>query len=266
MPRAGSCVEELPPTPRSTSSTASSTRRRYAKTPVLRIGQLEGYSETGPEKPSDVELIAEQYRALLGDDVQYETKWQDADTRQLSIETIRSAITKRSPRPQVQREWTPPLDTELVSPTSEGTLVDFEEDAAIYFKPAFTPEPLSPIPEDGAYSRPPSPPSPGSSNTLGVQICMDLLARELTSAVRRGGGEPGGEVPPQLVWLMIEAYEKLRDQVQGMQLPAEELKALEDMFDVWLQALYRVHEGIIDVRSRCADEDEMDGLGTEEAD
>lgn len=135
------------------------------------------------------------------------------------------------------------------SPTSDRTLVDFEEDV-IYFKPAFSPEALSPIPED--EDAPPMSPAtltPGGPRpeALSLQIAMELLTDELDGTTRRDAGRGAGvaRVLPLQTWVMIEAYEKLRGQVLGMHMPKSEALALTDMFDVWLRALYRVHEGLI---------------------
>lgn len=205
-------------------------------------------------------------------------EWHAAKTRQNTLETIRSALSRRSPLPppppikapppvslqSYSRQLTPPvLDPELEggSPTSDGTLVDFEEDAAIYFKPSFSPEALSPIPEDDdGFSPSPNNPlrsPPPRPDALSLQITMELLSRELAGTLRRNNRRPqrgggGGyaaaktEIPPLQTWLMIEAYEKLRDQVLEMHLPVTQAHALQDMFDVWLNALYRVHEGLAD--------------------
>lgn len=287
-------AEELPPlpSPHSTLSSSSSAMRRYAKTPVTRIGQLEG--ESSPtrlgHKATDVELIAEQYRALLDahsyedlhadplmNEQQEADEWHDARTRQNSLDTIRSAVSRRSPLPPPlppPRQLTPPglgldLDAEG-SPTSDGTLVDFEEDA-IYFKPAFSPEALSPIPEDEDFS-PLSSPLPPRSDALSLQITMELLTKELAGSLRRNRPRRGGaatNVPPLQTWLMIEAYEKLRDQVLDMHLPVEEAHALQDVFDVWLRALYRVHEGLAEADAKMVyvpGEGEVEALQTVDLD
>lgn len=328
-------AEDLPPplpSPRfkaSTPASSLSATRRYAKTPVLRIGQLEGYYDAPlpplPKEASDVERIAEQYRALLGarsedhldeggarakgegdndndDEEEEEEQWFDAeDARQQSMDAIRSAITRRKPPPAQllppprlrMQPPTPPADggsdyDEEISfedvdaegsPTSDGTLVDFEEDA-IYFKPAFSPYGLSPIPEDGAGS--PVWPSEEASraappsadvHALGLQICMDLLTRELASSLRRtrpqrGAGvdgeaeaEESAERPSLQVWLMIEAYEKLRDRVLDMHLGPEQERALDDMLGTWLGALYKVHDDLVDERqSWSPSEGEVEAL------
>lgn len=244
--------------------------RRYAKTPVTRIGQLEG--EPSPtwmgHKVSDVDLIAEQYRALLVaqsyEDLQQgdalteqqdeDEEWYDARTRQNSLDTIRSAVSRRSPLPPtlLQRQLTPPgleeIDAAEGSPTSDGTLVEFEEDA-IYFKPAFSPEALSPIPEDEGLSPTWSPPP--QADALSLQITMELLTKELAGTLRRNRSQgPAADVPSLQTWLMIEAYEKLRDQVLDMHLPKGEAHALQDMFNVWLRALYKVHDGLAEARAK----------------
>lgn len=260
--------------------------RRYAKTPVTRIGQLEG--ESSPTRPghkfSDVEAIAGQYRALLDkrsyedlqEDVELEQdgdEWHDARTRQGSLDTIRSAVSRRSPLPPapLQRQATPPggfdLDVEA-SPTSDGTLVDFEEDA-IYFKPSFSPEALSPIPEDESLSPMWSPPP--QPDTLSMQITMELLTKELAGSLRRNNRSKSNatDVPSLQTWLMIEAYEKLREQVLDMQLPTAEAHALQDIFDVWLSALYKVHDGLVEARAKTLyvpEEDEVEALQTVDLD
>ncbi|ROV91069.1 hypothetical protein VMCG_09582 [Cytospora schulzeri] len=275
-----------------------------------------------------------------------EGKQHDAETRQASVDAIRGAILRRrSPSqsnsplplpipppppppttapppppptsaPPVLPTLTPEWEQPEGSPTSDGTLVAFEEDA-IYFKPvSYSPEALSPILEDEAAaddptaqnyqpsssytsfynptatghghsysssststtstsnstssssSSPQSPqPPPPRPDVLSLQIAMDLLTRELSSAVRsnnnnnnnHNSNEGLSRAPAQQqqqqqqqqadvrslqVWVMIEAYEKLRDQVLEMNvgMPVEEVRALMGMFNMWIRALYGVHE------------------------
>ncbi|PSR84317.1 hypothetical protein BD289DRAFT_434328 [Coniella lustricola] len=259
-------VQEIPLSPRTSTSSSRSREsiRKYAKTPVFRVGQLEAWddhpvdsSSSGPPSllppflsPSSLsaettarrasgasEVMAEQYRALLAPQTQtYEQfssdlvrEWEERqneeemETRQHSIETIRSAITRRSPLPRgagAEAE----ADNKS-SPSSDTTLVDFEEDAAIYFKPAFTPETLTPIPEHQALSAAATTASGSSSfyeltgsgnssngnihgfgsgtgngngngnvdNGLGLQMSVDLLTRELALAIGRGSPAAGGD-------------------------------------------------------------------------
>lgn len=231
---------------------ASSSLRRYAKTPVRRVGQLEAASAT----PPGAERIAEQYRALLRsrshDDLRCGG---EADMRQTSPSASASASASPTPRG---------------SPTSEGTLVAFEEDT-IFFKPvSFWPEPLYPIREgggagdDGEHGRyggrqvegGQAPgralPQPG---VLSLQIATSLLARELSRAVSNEALRAPTDVRQLQAWVMIEAYEALRDQVLQMGLPAGECEALSATFDVWLRALYRVHDGFAREASGPSDSD-----------
>lgn len=277
-------------TPRTTASpkSTSSSLRRYAKTPVLRVGQLEANVATAPGAGP----IAEQYRALLRsrshDDLQRGSAGDgadvnDADTRQTSIEAIRGATRRRSPLPPAlspstlgagELEAQAELDTgpePRGSPTSDGTLVAFEEDT-IFFKPvSFWPEPLSPIREgvggggqDGDHDhndnsrnvglgRSERPlPQPG---VLSLQIATNLLSRELSCAVSNEALRAPTDVRQLQTWVMIEAYEALRDQLLQMGLPADETEALGAAFDMWLRALYRVHDGFARETSGPSDSD-----------
>lgn len=273
-------------TQRATASprSASSSLRRYAKTPVLRVGQLEANVDT----PPGAESIAEQYRALLKSrshddlhrgDAGDGTDGNDAGTRQTSIEAIRGATRRRSPLPPVpspsstlaagESEPQPELDTgpePRGSPTSDGTLVAFEEDT-IFFKPvSFWPEPLSPVREGGGdcqevdyegrnfgLGRSERPlPQPG---VLSLQIATNLLSKELSCAVSNEALRAPTDVRQLQTWVMIEAYEALRDQVLQMGLPADESEALRAAFGMWLRALYRVHDSFARETSGPSDSD-----------
>src|SRR5262249_15726801 len=108
------------------------------------------------------------------------------------------------------------------SPTSDdGTLISFEEDT-VYFKPvSFSPEPRSPT---HGYSSSLGSNASNASNpfaspdNLSLQICLDLLTRELSSAISDRRQKPGNEISALQVWVMIEAFERLRDQVAEMRL------------------------------------------------
>lgn len=233
--------------------------------------------------------MAEQYRSLLrsrsyddlhrtdgGDDID----GNDAETRQTSIEAIRGATRRRSPLLPLSPSSTlgagelepqPELDASPEprgSPTSDGTLVAFEEDT-IFFKPvSFWPEPLSPIREGRGYqddnydnydSRnvglgPPERPLP-QPGVLSLQIATNLLSKELSCAVSNEALRAPTDVRQLQTWVMIEAYEALRDQVLQMALPAQETEALRGTFDMWLSALYRVHDSFARETSGPSDSD-----------
>ncbi|OIW24838.1 hypothetical protein CONLIGDRAFT_70280 [Coniochaeta ligniaria NRRL 30616] len=124
------------------------------------------------------------------------------------------------------------------SPTSDGTLVAFEEET-IYFKPhSFSPEPSSPL---HSYNSPMASPLP-TPNNIGLKICVDLLARDITSAVTRNDQQPPADASALQIWTMIEAYEKLRDRIWESDLRYDELMSLEQSFDMWLKALSAAHD------------------------
>ncbi|ROV87483.1 hypothetical protein VSDG_09799 [Cytospora chrysosperma] len=312
--------------------TSLSLLRRHPKPPVIRIAQLGGNDEAArTDKAPGVEQIPDQYRAVPGPRADASSKGRedgrrhDAETRQASVDAIRGAILRRrSPvrpsSPLPSPSTAPPVPAALAtrltseweqpegSPTSDGTLVAFEEDA-IYFKPvSYSPEALSPILEDdvddptspnyhpsyssfynpagygplpplsspssSSYAPPSSPqrPAPPPAATprpdvLSLQIAMDLLTRELSSAVSNESPKAPADVRSLQIWVMIEAYERLRDQVMEMNvgMPVEEVRALMGMFNMWIRALQGVQQRFRD-RGRPGLVGGVEGLQTEDLD
>jgi hypothetical protein len=249
--------------PRSSSDTATSytnsprlsigsTTRRYAKTPILRIGQLEGRSPRvafAPQKVSEAEIIAESYRALLESRCSFRPVRRFDSCASLYEDSLSEQV------PDISSDDTPGgtvLDMPLISksgmgsPSSDdGTLVGFEEDT-IYFKPISFEDlsaPPSPCPLENDTPRSSTPMiSPPEDPSL--HLCFDLLTRELSSAVSGSPQRPSAETSALQIWVMIEAYEKLRNQVRNMGLDEEKTKSTQSMFDVWLRALYAIHDGM----------------------
>jgi hypothetical protein len=69
------------------------------------------------------------------------------------------------------------------------------------------------------------------------------------------------------IWVMIEAYERLRDQVMEMNvgMPVEEMRALMGMFNMWIRALQGVQERFRD-RGRPGLVGAVEGLQAEDLD
>ncbi|KAF3347388.1 hypothetical protein VdG2_04478 [Verticillium dahliae VDG2] len=237
--------------PTSSTSTASSVKRR-AKTPVTSIGQLEagsfGRNSTDASKVTSVDRIAAQYQALLepsDTDSIYTDCYSDPPPR--SERRLTSSGTRR----QDSSEEVPPHhviavppprrgNTQAHSPTSDdGTLVGFDEEA-IYFKPlSFSPEPPSVLHHRVSTMLRRSVPQ----GNFGLQLCVDLLTRELATAMLdRPGVSP--DAPALQILVMIEAYERLRNQVLEMGLQRDEPQGVETMFDTWLGALYSLHDSL----------------------
>jgi hypothetical protein len=252
-----------PATPSSTSSVASAARR-YAKTPVTRIGQLEGIAAHEPplmQDASSVEAIAESYRALLDSrcsfmEERFMTPFQ-------TFEEIPSDLGARSWEPLhdapvkaiVDLPQTPKQS--MASPaSSDGTLVGFEEDA-IFFKPiGYSNEQPSPQPRDMRNS----PRHVQSSASIlpenpTVQIIYDLLTKELSSAASGNMIRPSAETSALQVWLMIEAYEKLKEKIESMELEVEQAHSIGSMFGTWLRTLHTIHENLTGHDGRRSESD-----------
>ncbi|KAF4463000.1 hypothetical protein FALBO_10178 [Fusarium albosuccineum] len=256
------------PSPVSSTSTASAMRRQ-AKTPVFRIGQLEQHALArkgldAPEKTSSVELIADQYRALLesrdSNGIVEEKPSQNSGATspwmQDSLPVPHSAplrLSRRSsqtksqvppPSPRPSRPYTPSVGTR------DTNVVAFEGDT-IYFKPySFSPPPspdetpgTSPQFHNDTFGAPPASARSCYEN-VSLQIALDLLTRELSSAIAGRPHRNGLDTAALQIWVMIEAYERLRDQVTRVESPNEETAKVGAMFDCWLDALYSMHSSL----------------------
>jgi len=66
---------------------------------------------------------------------------------------------------------------------------------------------------------------------------------------------------------MIEAYERLRDELLDLRLDYSVLQPLEMMFDMWLRALYAIHDSLTRNDEEMRSESDYGAeLGTEELD
>ncbi|KAK0707510.1 hypothetical protein B0H67DRAFT_495437 [Lasiosphaeris hirsuta] len=242
------------------------TMRRRAKTPIFSIGQLEAIPRpcNALGKTSSVELIAEQYRALLDprNSIYSDSHSEPPPSRQGDLDTLSIRRQHSADELRVEAPIHAPLHTTDLpggSPTSDdGTLVAFEEET-VYFKPvSFSPEPLSPHFQRRLPSPPPTP------DNLSLQICLDLLTRDLSSALACRPSRSSPETSALQVWVMIEAYERLHDRIAEARLCCDELRPLEMMFDMWLRALYTIHDSL--TGDGRASESEYGEMGTEDLD
>lgn len=234
----------------STNNPSTPKMRRRAKTPILSIGQLEEVPRptNTPSKTSSVDLIAEQYQAVLEYRHSYSSVYSDQSVEcplSTAVSDAAEPVTLRRQRSSGYlrddaRNGDSPRMAELasVSPMSDdGTLVSFQ-DKTVYFKPiSFSPE------------EPKSPPRPLSGRTttddnLSLQICLDLLTRELSSAMPGQPCRSSTATSALQIWVMIEAYERLRDQMAELSNTNKQARAMEMMFDMWLRALYSVHDSM----------------------
>lgn len=241
-----------------TPTSSSSLMRRYAKTPVRTIGQLECRGKraapgAAERTLSEAERLAESYRALLESRC---SVW-EANHAPRPPQPIAIPPYNPGPKPHAHGAHHPsePLIADVTQPPMEigspihsgGGFGGFGGDA-IYFKPRSCSSELPPSPPPPLPARVPRPrreqPASSSSSSFGspsLQIACDLLTRELSSAVSGSAVRPSSETSALQVWVMIEAYEKLRDQMQGSRLPRDQQQATAAMLDTWLKALYTVH-------------------------
>ncbi|KAK4039232.1 hypothetical protein C8A01DRAFT_47256 [Parachaetomium inaequale] len=233
-----------PPTPR---------MRRRAKTPIFSAGQLEDMPRPTNTlgRTSSVDLIAEQYRAVLesqrcsvySDDSEepaLSPRDSDTDEPPVTLRRRRSSGYLQNEAPLGEYSTTRMVELPNPSPTSDdGTLVSFQDEGTVYFKPlSFSPEP----PEESPGSRIPLSRQTSAEDNVSLQICLDLLTRELSSAIAGRPCPSPKDTSALQIWAMIEAYERLRDQMAELSHSNEQARSMEMMFDMWLRALYSIHD------------------------
>ncbi|KAF4955792.1 hypothetical protein FSARC_11745 [Fusarium sarcochroum] len=245
------------------SASTSSIMRRQAKTPVFRIGQLEQHAlarkaRDAPEKTSSVELIADQYRAILESKdgppplkshLPYD---EDRELNRRTTLQVPPQVPKRSNSRRTNSYTTaspqPSRPKLRPSATHDTNVAAFEGDT-IYFKPYSFSPPISPDETPGNspqnYNdtfRPQSSSGQSFQDNVSLQIALDLLTRELAAAVALRSRHNRQDTAALQIWVMIEAYEKLRDQLTRSQNEEAEKVAL--IFDCWLASLYSIHSSL----------------------
>lgn len=99
-------------------------------------------------------------------------------------------------------------------------------------------------PPRGALTRRDGEPLQGEN--VGLQIYLDLLAEELSAGTLRLQQWTGAGASELELWLMIEAYEGLRDRLLARRprtrQEMDELALVRTMFDIWVGALHKVYQ------------------------
>ncbi|KAK7931832.1 hypothetical protein PG985_002544 [Apiospora marii] len=224
---------------------AATRHRRRAKTPVHSIGQLEVSPREGHQRVPSGDRIADSYKALL------ETRsfvWSDRGG-----DAGGESVCGDGPKTPARQHSSPcngASETEALSPQSsigspystDSTLVDSSDEDTMYFKPD-SPLPVAPLRTSlerrQSQARAVHPSTTGNPS---LQIAVDLLTRELSSAARGIPLKPSSETSALQIWVMIEAYEKLRDQVLERRMPRDQERSMLAMFDTWLESLQKIHD------------------------
>lgn len=142
----------------------------------------------------------------------------------------------------------PPYELPSSPISDDGTLVAFDD--PLHCKPlSFASPPTPPSDHDDHVYRKTEDDDSSSApelETLRFQIGFELLTRELSSAVGDRSSRATRDASGLQIWVMIEAYERLRDQIAAMETQDQELKSARAMFDSWLAALHAIRKSIAD--------------------
>ncbi|KAM3453624.1 hypothetical protein MY3296_003655 [Beauveria thailandica] len=251
------------------------TVRRRAKTPVHHIGQLEAAQRDriklphgngnmdGVNRMSSVSTIAREYRQLA---VYPETNVPDVpkiDPLYLMNPDIAELPDAQDKDCQDGRLLSASHHNHRRSSSSvseDGTLLGSEPDTtSLGSCPSLTPSSSSP-PASETSDEGSEPPALAS---LRFQIGIELLTKELSTAFAANHQSSSAsrrqkDVGGLQIWVMIEAYERLREQLDAR--PAEEEnKQARDAIDAWIRALYAIHGNI--ASDGAADESEYESDG-----
>ncbi|CCC11176.1 hypothetical protein SMACR_03882 [Sordaria macrospora] len=168
----------------------------------------------------------------------------------LNISPRLSSFTKPPTTPKT------PLRPQPSPRSDNGTLVSFD-DETVYFKPDFA---SLHSPSISDFPLPSPTPAPIIQKDLSLQICLDLLTRDLSAHLmpglrhRQNRNSTGGKKEEKLstetsalqVWVMIEGYEKLREELlqEGKfgEVDGQQKEAVKAMLETWLSALYKIYD------------------------
>ncbi|KAM3502303.1 hypothetical protein MY11210_009106 [Beauveria gryllotalpidicola] len=264
------------PVMRATPVFSPPTARRRAKTPVHRIGQLEAAQRNrnklphrngnmdGVNRMSSVSTIAREYRELA---VYPETNVLDVpkiDPLFLMNPDIVELPDAQDTDCQNGRllgacHYNHHRSSSSVS--EDGTLLGSEPDTTSFGScPSLTTPPSSPPPPPPPAETSDDDSEPPALAVLRFQIGIELLTKELSAAFadQSSRSRRQKDVDGLQIWVMIEAYERLREQLDAK--PAEENKQARDAIDAWIRALYAIH-GNMTRRDGAADGSEYGSDG-----
>lgn len=225
--------------------------RRRAKTPVHRIGQLELAAQKkrdtapragnmdGINRMSSVSTIAREYRDLAvypDTDVPEVPRIDPSYLVQQGLVDLPAAKEPSATQDVDFLTSTYPGHRHSSSLSDDGTMLDSEPDTSFGSCPSLT-HSSSPHPETSDDDE-----EPPALASLRFQIGLELLTKELSTAFADQSGrrqKDAGSSAGLQIWVMIEAYERLREQLHAK--PSEENKPARDAIDSWIRALYTIH-------------------------
>lgn len=155
-----------------------------------------------------------------------------------SISEPRGAGLLEEPRPRYELAPSP-------SPVSDTDTLVSLPDESMYVKPLEFSSPPTPPSEEDDWEDDDYIKSP-DTEALRFQIGFEMLTRELSTAFADHSSRAGRDASGLQIWVMIEAYERLRDQISAMETRDPELQNARAMFDSWLGALRSIQRSIAD--------------------
>ncbi|RDA87831.1 hypothetical protein CP532_3001 [Ophiocordyceps camponoti-leonardi (nom. inval.)] len=220
------------------------TDRRRVNPRIRDIGQLES---GGVNRTSSVSTIARQYREL----VEYPD---DATLDQADIVAAAGCLGRRLSRRIAVHESTESRRRSQLMPSpvfDDENLDDDVEDVVMRDDSPRKPDGISSL-----MTPPATPPAAQQEKSptkqdkyedeapaqaaLRLQIGMELLTRELASAMEN---QSSSDASGLQLWVMIGAYERLRDQISAAEPQNGEAK---NAIDSWLKALQTIHQKMAD--------------------
>ncbi len=243
-----------------------STIRRTAKTPVFAIGDLEAAHSAGRQAHAISGRI-ERRRRAPGREAKEGDDGERCSPATPSFSSMTSTIAPSSPE-------LPHLTDHHTRRQSHNNARQQQRHSLRHQK-SYNSLPTFAAADSGLSARksacrPKEDPSQENDN-LGLQICLDLLTEELVAAADGASEQLGSDMSRLKVWLMIEAFERLRGRLLELQQVVdartdktsgevdvgdvaegeaeESLIQVESMMNVWIRALQRIY----DVLDRCED-------------
>ncbi|KAJ4147638.1 hypothetical protein LMH87_002149 [Akanthomyces muscarius] len=243
-------AESPPPPVMPLSPVFPSTVRRRAKTPVHHIGQLEAAQRNrnkplhyngnmdGVNRMSSVSTIAREYRELA---VHSDMDIPDVPKIDASYLLQQGIIELPATNSQEGHLLGASYHHHQRTPSStsdDGMLLGSEPDTCPSLTHSSSPPAEMSDAEDGD--------EPPALASLRFQIGLELLTKELSTAFADQSSrrpKDGTNSAGLQIWVMIEAYERLREQLDANK-PTEENVQARDAIDSWIRALYAIHNNI----------------------
>ncbi|KAK7218113.1 hypothetical protein V2G26_006116 [Clonostachys chloroleuca] len=219
-------------------SPSTSSESRYEPEPVLRQSRAQRFGASLESK--NLKQIDEQGIHPLQAHP-WNHLYENPQAAEIQSDSDSSTASEGSSRTFSIGSLSPQSDVTLVAFPQEDNM-HFKEDA-IYFKPvSFGPTPPATPPQDykpsGAFGSP--------------AIGLGMLAQDMVCSLADASPRTGNKFDKMQVDIMIETYERLRDNMATMGVSQEEMGNAKAGFDCWLSALNSIRCAMGEDNNECA--------------